>query len=81
MSFRKSVVIEQGGEKIGLIGLTPQDTDELASPGPNVVFSDPSSRFKARLISLLAMGVNKIIVLSHSGYMVDQSGCGQYHGC
>src|SRR5690606_24749177 len=34
--IRKSVIIEQGGEKIGLIGLTPQDTDELASPGKNV---------------------------------------------
>jgi len=26
----KSTVIERGGEKLGLIGLTPQDTDELA---------------------------------------------------
>ena len=32
--LQKSVVIERGGEKIGLIGLTPHDTDELASPGP-----------------------------------------------
>ncbi len=38
----KSTVIEQGGEKIGLIGLTPHDTDELASPGPNIIFTDPS---------------------------------------
>ena len=49
--IQKSVVIEQGGEKIGLIGLTMQDTDELASPGPNVVFSDPSSAVQAELIS------------------------------
>jgi 5'-nucleotidase / UDP-sugar diphosphatase len=35
----KSTVIERAGAKIGLIGLTPQDTDELASPGPNVTFS------------------------------------------
>jgi 5'-nucleotidase/UDP-sugar diphosphatase len=26
----KSTVIERGGEKLGLIGLTPQDTDELS---------------------------------------------------
>ena len=71
--IQKSVVIEQGGEKIGLIGLTPQDTDELASPGPNVVFSDPFSAVQGEVNKLTAMGVNKIIVLSHSGYMVDKA--------
>ena len=71
--IQKSVIIEQAGEKIGLIGLTPQDTDELASPGPNVVFLDPSSAVQAEVDKLTAIGVNKIIVLSHSGYLVDQA--------
>ena len=70
--IQKSVVIEQAGEKIGLIGLTPEDTDELASPGPNVIFSDPSEAVQGEVDRLTAMGVNKIIVLSHSGYLVDQ---------
>ena len=70
--IQKSVVIEQAGEKIGLIGLTPEDTDELASPGPNVIFSDPSEVVQIEVDRLTAMGVNKIIVLSHSGYLVDQ---------
>ena len=65
--IQKSVVIEQAGEKIGLIGLTPEDTDELASPGPNVIFSDPSEAVQVEVDRLTAMGVNKIIVLSHSG--------------
>ncbi len=68
----KSTVIERGGEKIGLIGLTPQDTDELASPGPNITFTDPSEAVQGEVDKLTAMGVNKIIVLSHSGYGVDQ---------
>ena len=68
----KSTVIERGGEKLGLIGLTPQDTDELASPGPNVVFADPVGAVQAQVDALTAMGVNKIIVLSHSGYHVDK---------
>jgi 5'-nucleotidase/UDP-sugar diphosphatase len=68
----KSVVIERGGEKLGLIGLTPQDTDELASPGPNVTFSDPVAAVQGEVDNLTAQGVNKIIVLSHSGYRVDQ---------
>ncbi len=68
----KSAVIEKGGEKIGLIGLTPQDTDELASPGANITFTDPSGAVQGEVDKLTAAGVNKIIVLSHSGYVVDQ---------
>ncbi|WP_282181379.1 bifunctional metallophosphatase/5'-nucleotidase [Aliiroseovarius marinus] len=68
----KSTVIERGGEKLGLIGLTPQDTDELASPGPNVIFTDPVQAVQGEVDKLTEMGVNKIIVLSHSGYGVDQ---------
>jgi 5'-nucleotidase / UDP-sugar diphosphatase len=70
--LKKSTVIERGGEKIGLIGLTPEDTDELASPGPNVTFSDPVAAVQGEVDALTAQGVNKIIVLSHSGYAVDQ---------
>jgi 5'-nucleotidase len=70
--LQKSTVVEKGGEKIGLIGLTPQDTDELASPGPNVIFTDPSDAVQAEVDKLTEMGVNKIVVLSHSGYAVDQ---------
>ncbi|MBS0124553.1 5'-nucleotidase C-terminal domain-containing protein [Aestuariicoccus sp. KMU-90] len=71
-AIQKSVVIERGGEKLGLIGLTPQDTDELASPGPNVIFTDPVDAVQAEVDKLTAEGVNKIIVLSHSGLNVDK---------
>jgi 5'-nucleotidase len=70
--IRKSVIIEQNGEKIGLIGLTPQDTDELSSPGPNVIFTDPVQAVQGEVDKLTAEGVNKIIVLSHSGMPVDR---------
>lgn len=70
--LQKSSVIERGGEKLGLIGLTPQDTDELASPGPNIVFTDPVHAVQGEVDKLTQMGVNKIIVLSHSGYNVDK---------
>ncbi|MCA8869871.1 MAG: 5'-nucleotidase C-terminal domain-containing protein [Rhodobacteraceae bacterium] len=68
----KSAIVEKGGQKIGLIGLTPQDTDELASPGKNVIFTDPVAAVQSEVDKLTAEGVNKIIVLSHSGYRVDQ---------
>ncbi len=71
-AIQKSTVIEEGGERIGLIGLTPQDTDELASPGENVSFSDPSEAVQAEVDRLTEDGVNKIVVLSHSGYETDK---------
>ncbi|XDA97215.1 bifunctional metallophosphatase/5'-nucleotidase [Sulfitobacter sp. LCG007] len=71
-TLAKSVVIEKNGEKIGLIGLTPEDTDELASPGPNVTFSDPVAAVQGEVDKLTGEGVNKIVVLSHSGYEVDK---------
>ncbi|MGH1415317.1 MAG: bifunctional metallophosphatase/5'-nucleotidase [Pelagimonas sp.] len=70
--LQKSTVIERGGEKLGLIGATPQNTDELASPGPNVIFMDPIDAVGAEVAKLTEMGVNKIIVLSHLGYGKDQ---------
>ncbi len=69
----KSTVIEKGGERYGLIGLTPENTDELASPGENVSFSDPIAAVQEQVDALTADGVTRIIVLSHSGYAVDQA--------
>ena len=68
-----STVIEVGGEKVGLIGLTPEDTSDLASPGPNVTFSDPAEALEREVARLTDEGVNKIVVLSHSGYAVDMA--------
>ncbi|MSU88655.1 multifunctional 2',3'-cyclic-nucleotide 2'-phosphodiesterase/5'-nucleotidase/3'-nucleotidase [Rhodobacteraceae bacterium 2CG4] len=69
----KSTVIEKGGEQIGLIGLTPVNTPELASPGRNIVFTDPSDAVAGEVARLQEQGVDKIVVLSHSGYGVDQT--------
>ncbi|ODN69287.1 bifunctional metallophosphatase/5'-nucleotidase [Methylobrevis pamukkalensis] len=71
-AVKPSVVVEKGGQKIGLVGLSPADTAELASPGPNVTFSDPESALKREIAALTEAGVDKIVVLSHSGYTVDQ---------
>ena len=68
----KSTVIHKAYQGIGLIGLTPQDTDEIANPGPNIIFSDPSEAVQREVDRLTKLGINKIIVLSHSGYEVDK---------
>jgi 5'-nucleotidase/UDP-sugar diphosphatase len=69
----KSTVLEQNGEKLGLIGLTPQDTDELASPGDNITFTAPADAVAGEIAKLKEMGINKFIVLSHSGFAVDKA--------
>lgn len=68
----KSTVIERDGERYGLIGLTTEDTPELASPGPFVVFTDSIEAVEGEVEQLTADGVNRIIVLSHSGFRVDK---------
>ena len=70
--IRKSKIIRRGDFRIGLIGLTPQDTDELASPGKLISFSDPSEAVQKEVDRISAYGVNKIVVISHSGYEVDK---------
>ena len=67
----KSTIVEKAGEKIGLIGLTPENTSELASPGKNITFSDPVEAVRGEVASLTEAGVNIIVVLSHSGYRTD----------
>ncbi|MBU1336253.1 MAG: 5'-nucleotidase C-terminal domain-containing protein [Alphaproteobacteria bacterium] len=69
--IKGSFVIEIGGEKIGIIGATTEDTPEIASPGPNVEFTDVIQYVRGASEALDAAGVNKIILLSHIGYTVD----------
>ena len=36
-----ATIVEKRGEKIGIIGLTPEDNAELSSPGKTITFTDP----------------------------------------
>ncbi len=68
----KSTIVEKGGVKYGIVGLTPEDTNEIASPGRFVIFSDPVAAVQGEVDSLTEQGITRIIVLSHSGYEVDK---------
>ncbi len=68
-----SVVLEIGGQKIGIIGVVTTETPELASPGPNVKFTDDVAAITKEAAKLKAEGVNKIIALTHVGYTRDLS--------
>jgi 5'-nucleotidase / UDP-sugar diphosphatase len=65
------VVLEVGGEKIGIISALATDTVETSSPGPNVIFQDEIDSLKADVATLEAEGVTKIIALNHVGVFKD----------
>jgi 5'-nucleotidase/UDP-sugar diphosphatase len=66
-----SIVLDIGGEKVGIIGATTEDTPDIASPGPNIEFNDVFEYVRSTAAALDASGVKKIILLSHIGYTVD----------
>ncbi|MEL7204143.1 MAG: 5'-nucleotidase C-terminal domain-containing protein, partial [Pseudomonadota bacterium] len=70
-SVEKSIILERHGEKLGVIGLVPQDTAEGSKPGDNVVFTNPADAVQTQVNLLAEQGIDKIIVLSHSGYGID----------
>ena len=65
-------VVDAGGEKIGIVGYTTEDTEILSSPGPNVKFNNIEASVQAAIDELTAQGVNKIIAVSHGGFGKDR---------
>jgi len=68
----KTLVLEVGGQKIGLISALATDTVETSSPGPNVIFQDEAESLKADVAALEAEGVTKIIAFPHTGFFKDK---------
>lgn len=58
------------GEKVGIIGLTTEDTENISSPG-DVKFKNAIQSAKDAVATLTELGVNKVIALSHLGYEAD----------
>ena len=65
------VIIEVGGERIGIVSALPTETAEIASPSDSVVFIDEVESVQADVDALMAEGVDKIIALSHIGLNRD----------
>jgi len=66
-----STVVTRGGERFGIVGLTTPETENISSPGSDVVFNDPATSLQAAVNALTAQGVDKIIALTHLGYDED----------
>ncbi|MBX5171554.1 LysM peptidoglycan-binding domain-containing protein [Rhizobium sp. NZLR1b] len=69
--IKPSLVLDVGGQKIGIVGAVTNDTAELSSPGPNVTIADDVQAITSAVQDLKGQGVNKIIALTHVGYPRD----------
>lgn len=70
--YKPYIIKEFGGEKVAVVSVLATDTDETSSPGDDVLFIDEISYLKDAVKEIEAAGINKIILLSHVGYTVDQ---------
>ncbi|CAN7145028.1 5'-nucleotidase C-terminal domain-containing protein [Rhizobium sp. LjRoot254] len=69
--IKPSIVLDVGGQKIGIVGAVTNDTPEIATPGPNIMIGIDEQAIKDEVAKLKAEGVNKIIALTHVGYPRD----------
>ncbi|MCA0927564.1 bifunctional metallophosphatase/5'-nucleotidase [Ruegeria profundi] len=65
------VVLEVGGQKVGIVSALATDTVETSSPGKDVVFQDEIDSLTADVEALQAEGVGIIIALTHVGLAKD----------
>ncbi len=78
--IKPSVVLEIGGQKIGIVGAVTTETPEIASPGPHITIEDDVATITAEVEKLKAEGVNKIIALTHVGYPRDKEAIARIPG-
>jgi 5'-nucleotidase len=70
--FKGYIIKEMGGQKVAVVSVLAKDTNETSSPGDKVTFEDEIEYLKGAVKEIQDQGVNKIVVLSHVGYVKDQ---------
>ncbi|MBK9715822.1 MAG: 5'-nucleotidase C-terminal domain-containing protein [Kouleothrix sp.] len=78
--YKPWIVKEIGGQKIGIFGLTTEETPILSSPGAGVSFTNYIEAARKSVAELKAQGVNKIIALTHVGITFDRELARQVSG-
>ncbi|XP_076612058.1 5'-nucleotidase [Chaetodon auriga] len=71
-SYLPYKILTVGGERVGVVGYTSQETPALSKPGPRLLFEEEVKSLQLQVNKLQTLGVNKIIALGHSGFTVDQ---------
>jgi 5'-nucleotidase len=70
--IRSFVTLQVGGQKIGIVGYTTEETPALSKTGKRVVFLRPETALTGAVAILKFQGVNKIIAVSHAGFNRDK---------
>jgi 5'-nucleotidase len=70
--FKGYIIKDMGGQKVAVVSVLATDTNETSSPGDKVTFQDEIEYLKGAVKEIQDQGVNKIVVLSHVGYVKDQ---------
>ena len=76
-SVKKSVIKEKNGVKYGFVGAMPIDFDKVSKKENQkdikvMPFEDSVKAIQSEIDKLKEQGIDKIIMLSHSGYDVDK---------
>ena len=70
--FKPYIVKEFGDEKVAVVSVLATDTDETSSPGESILFADEIGYLKEAVTEIEGQGIDKIVLLSHVGYVKDQ---------
>ncbi|WP_129112630.1 bifunctional metallophosphatase/5'-nucleotidase [Halegenticoccus tardaugens] len=66
------VVVERGGTRVGLLGLTDPNTPGMCPAASALTFVDPVAAARETVADLRARGADRIVVLSHLGSLDDE---------
>lgn len=78
--IKKSVVIERGGGKIGVIGVITETVTTIAATGGKISVGGYLESVQREADRLQAAGIDKIVLLSHVGYWLDKQLAPQLSG-
>ncbi|PHK95034.1 bifunctional metallophosphatase/5'-nucleotidase [Pseudoroseomonas rhizosphaerae] len=71
--IRPHATFRRGAARIGVIGLTTEDTPRSSSPGPDLAFTSAQEAAARQVAALRAEGFSTIVVLSHLGLAEDRA--------
>ncbi len=71
--LRPWTILERGGLRIGLVGLTTLETTVGSSPGPRVRFLPPRPALETAITQVRAAGAIIVLLLSHMGVLFDRA--------
>ena len=69
---RPYMIKEINGDRVAIIGVTTETTPEATVSVGKAVFKDATESARQQVDALTALGINKIILLSHLGYIQDK---------